>query len=971
MEFHRRVIVRCFPILVLVFAAALASAQAGNAGTIYGTVTDPTGAVIPNATVQLTNQVSGFSQTRTTNATGGFSFTNVPFNPYRIDVNAKGFASLSQNTAVDSAVGTYVKLVLHVGAATQSVTVSSTGPLVENTSTFHVDVDRNLFITVPLESQSSSLSSLVTMTTPGVAADSNGLFHGLGDHASNSFSIDGQPITDQQSKVFSNQLPTNAVQSLEVIDGAPPAEYGDKTSLVIVATTRSGQGVTKPTGSIYSSYGSFGSATGGFTLSYGGPKWGNFVEFDGLNTGRFLDPPEFTVFHDKGNEENAFDRVDYSFNPANSIHLDLNYSRSWFQTPNTYDNLNVQNVISGGASASPVFGGVGNTDQRSQIGTINFAPTYTHIISTHAVVNFMVYVRRDAYNYYPSGNALADLGPSNLQTSSISQFRTLTNAGTHADLTYTHGHQSILAGVQYEQTFLREHDSLGIVESIYNPPCIDSNGNPVPGFYSTSDCAAAGYLSNDPSATYASGSGTFNPVLEPYDLTRGGSPYSFFGHTDVKELALYVEDRISAGDWHFNLGLREDVYNGLTDANQAEPRLGISYHVEPSNTVLAISYARTLETPFNENLVLSSIGCSDAVLNPLLGCNPGVSGVVTPGYRNEFHASIQQGLGKHLVLSGEYIWKYTHSAFDFSILGNTPITFPVDWHNSKIPGYALHADVPAFHNFSAYLDASSVAARFYGPQIAGAGATSGVVVGAQYPFRIDHDEKFNEITHFQYTLPGGKFLGGIWGGFNWRLDSGLVAGSTPCYGVIDPNTPCGNSAFAPDGAPATLTVGGVTVPAVLLVDNNIPPSTNPVNGNNVYLPLTADEEFQSGLACNGDRATPSHLIGTPVTVAGATYYECEAQPGTYGSGLTSSLLSVPAPNAGNNDHNPPRVSPRSLFDVTLGKNNIFNADHYKVNLDLTAINVTDKYALYNFLSTFSGTHYVTPRALTARVTLNF
>jgi hypothetical protein len=62
---------------------------------------------------------------------------------------------------------------------------------------------------------------------------------------------------------------------------------------------------------------------------------------------------------------------------------------------------------------------------------------------------------------------------------------------------------------------------------------------------------------------------------------------------------------------------------------------------------------------------------------------------------------------------------------------------------------------------------------------------------------------------------------------------------------------------------------------------------------------------------------------------------------------------------------------RNLFDASLGKDNIFHRDRYKTNLDLTAINVTDKYALYNFLSTFSGTHYVTPRALTAKVTLNF
>src|SRR6202000_3026309 len=140
-----------------------------------------------------------------------------------------------------------------------------------------------------LESQSSSLSSLVTLSSPGVSADSNGLFHGLGDHASNSFSVDGQPITDQQSKVFSNQIPVDAVQSLEVIEGAPPAEYGGKTSLVIVATTRSGLGSSTPHGDFTASYGTFGTSSPDFNLAYGGQTWGNFISLSGLNTGRFLD----------------------------------------------------------------------------------------------------------------------------------------------------------------------------------------------------------------------------------------------------------------------------------------------------------------------------------------------------------------------------------------------------------------------------------------------------------------------------------------------------------------------------------------------------------------------------------------------------------------------------------------------------------------------------------------------------------
>jgi hypothetical protein len=912
------------PFLALLFAVLTTQAQSGNAGAVRGIVTDPSGAVIPNAAVHIANDVSQFEQATTTDATGQFAFYNVPFNPYRISVSAKGFAPLSQSAEIRSSVGVSVKLVMQITGGSQTVTVQAAGDLIEDDPTFHVDVDRDLFNKVPLESASSTLSSLVTLTTPGVAADSNGLFHGLGDHASNSFSIDGQSITDQQSKVFSNQLPSNSIQSIEVISGAPPAEFGGKTSLVIVATTRSGQGVTRPTGAIYASYGSFGSGSGGADLSYGGKNWGNFIELDGLDTGRFLDPPEFTVFHDKGNEENFFDRVDYSLTQSDSIHLDLNYSRSWFQTPNSYDNLNVQNVETtgpnSGTSANPIFVSVGDADQGSKINTYNIAPTYTHVISNDSVFNIGAFLRRDSYGYYPSANPLADLGPSNLQTSSISQYRTLTNAGIHADYSYVKGVNNIKIGAQYEHTFLREHDSLGVVDPTYNSPCVDSSGGPLPGFISPSQCAGAGQVSNDPS-----NGGTYLSVLAPYDLTRGGNNYLYFGHTDVKQLALYAEDEIKAGNWDFNMGLREDLYNGLTDANQIEPRVGIAYNVKPSASVLRVSYARTLETPFNENLVLSSSGCSDPVLSPLLLCNPGASGTLHPGYRNEFHAGLQQALGRYLVFNGEYIWKYTHNAFDFSVLGNTPITFPIDWHNSKIPGYAMNVEVPTVHNFSAYFVTSSVAARFFPPQVAGAGATSGVAVGTQYPFRIDHDEKFNETTHFQYTLPGDKFIGGIWGGFNWRYDSGLVAGSVPCYNVVDPNSICSGT---------SITIGGQ--PGVDLSG------------------LTPDEEFEAGITCNGVAATPT-----------SGFTSCLA------SQYKSQLVQIPGANQEDDDQNPQRIAPRNLFDATLGKNNIFHAERYRTNLDLTAINVTNKYALYNFLSTFSGTHYVTPRALTAKITLNF
>lgn len=900
----------------LVLSLQVFAAQGGNAGTVQGTVTDPTGAVIPNATVRLSNDRSGLDRTVTSDAQGQFTFSNVPFNNYHLTASADGFSSHGQTLDVRSVVGTNIQIALQIAGASQTVTVESNGDLIEADSTFHTDVDRDLFTKVPLESQSSTLSSLITATTPGVSADSNGLFHGLGDHASNSFSVDGQPITDQQSKVFSNQIPANSIQSIQVISGAPPAEYGDKTSLVIVATTRSGQGITKPTGSISSSYGAFGSSTSSVDVSYGGKSWGNFLEADGLNTGRFLDPPEFTVFHAKGNEQNFFDRIDYSLTPADSVHLNLNYSRSWFQTPNTYDNLNVQNIVSAGASASPVFGNVGNADQHSKIGTFNIAPTYTRVIGNNMVWNVAAFVRRDDYNYYPSGNPLTDLGPTNLQTSSIRQNRTLTNTGMHSDLSYAKRAHNIKVGAQYVHTFLRERDSIGLVDPTGNSPCIDPiGGERLPGYSDPSQCAG-GAAGRNPN---------YIAVLAPYDFTRGGGYYFYFGHTDVKQVALYAQDQIKLGNWNFNVGVREDLYNGLTAANQTQPRLGVAYTVKPTDTVLRVSYARTLETPFNENLVLSSEGCANLVLAPLLNCSAGVSDSMSPGYRNEFHAGLQQAFGKNVVVSGEYIWKYTHNAFDFAVLGNTPITFPINWHNSKIPGYALNVEVPNYHNLSAYTVMSSVSARFFPPQVAGAGAT--VAQGRQYPFRIDHDEKFNQTTHVQYSFARGP-LKGLWGGFNWRFDSGQVAGAAPCYNPLsnDPNSACADTSTMLNGQPAINLSG-----------------------------LTADEQFQAGLMCNGVRATPGHPL--PAV--------CLA------SQFSSSLIDIPAPGTGNADRNPPRIAPRNLFDVSVGKDNLFHADHYKLDLDLTAINVTDKYALYNFLSTFSGTHYVTPRAMTAKLTLNF
>ena len=883
-----------------VFLLTYGVAAQSTSGVIAGTVTDPTGAVIPGATVTIDNPVSGYTRTATTDPAGKFSFPNLPFNPYRLAVTQTGFIPASQHIQVSTAVPVSVTIRMNIGTANTTVEVEAPPDLTESDPNFHTDVDRAMINRLPVESPSSQLSSIVTELSPGVAADSNGLLHGLGDHNETSFSVDGQPITDQQSKVFSNELPADAVQSLEVIEGAPPAEYGDKTSLIINVTTRSGQGVTHPTGMASLSYGSFGTSNAAFDLAYGKQKWGNFISANVLQSGRFLDGPEFAVIHDKGNEENIFDRVDYQLTPKDSIHTNFQYTRSWFQTPNSFDTQ--FGYVANGLTTGP-------TDQRSKIGTVLFAPTYTRTIGDHAVFNFAPYLRRDGYNYYPSKNPLNDLGP--IQQESVAQYRTLTNAGVHSDISYVLGRNSLKFGGMYEQTFLRENDTIGVVDQNLNAPCLDVNGNPLSG--GANQCATRPALQNT----------AFNPVLAPYDLTRGGTTYTYHGHTDVKQLALYGEDSLTAGNWLFNLGIRGDFYNGLSIQRQAEPRVGISYSLKKTGTVLRVSYARTQETPFNENLVLSSQGCYDPVVNAIFStigsCIPAP---FNPGFRNEIHAGFEQSAGKHFVVSAEWITKYTHNAYDFSVFGATPITFPIEWHNSKIPGYAASATLTEYKGITARVTMSSVAARFFNPQVGGLGTTPGTPTG--FPFRIDHDQRFNQTTHFEYKLP---FRKSLYYSFNWQYESGLVAGSVPCYNVTDPNSKCATTSVDINGQPGVDLSG-----------------------------YSYDQQFQAGLTCAGVAATPT-----------SGFTQCLA------SQLTSNLVRVPAPGTEDDDRNPQRITPRNLFDMEMGDDNVYHwrGDRFKLGARLTAINVTNKYALYNFLSTFSGTHYVSPRTVTAELDLHF
>ena len=861
---------------------ARALANTGAGGNISGVVSDPSGAVIPGATVKILNPVTGFQRTTTTDAAGHFAFSNVPVNNYHLTATATGFAPIAHDVNVVGNVPVAADLTMNLLAQNTTVTVTTdSGDLVNASPTTHTDVNMSLLPTLPTDDVTNGLSSAVTLATPGVAADSNGMFHPLGEHSDTTFSIDGQPISDQQSRNFSNQLTANAVQSIKVINGMIPPEYGDKASIVVQTTTKSGLGDKHPTGDVSASYGSFGTVLADANLGIGAESWGNFIDLNGMNGGRFLDTPEFTVMHAYGNNENFFDRIDFNPTPKDTLHLDMTAARSWFQNPNQFDQqFPTPNQYNPNGL---------HQDQRQKNLTYNVAAFWTHLFGTDAVLSVTPFLRQDNVHYYPSADVFADT-PATLQ-----QSRRLQNAGITADYSYVKGIHNFKAGAVFQHTFLDEGFGLGITSPTYNAPCQLADGTPVvaPGITNPNACATEGYQPNP----------NFLPGELQFDFTRGGKQFTFKGHTDIKEESLYAQDTILWKNWQFLIGARGDNYNGLSSKYMLEPRAGATYQVRKTGTVLSAGYSRLMPTPYNENLILSSSVGSGGLSNNLggNGAHP-----LTPASRNQYDIGFQQAFGKYIVVSGSYFWKYTKGDYDFDVILNTPLTFPIQWKKSDINGGGLRVSLTPIHGISAFSVMGHSHSLFYPPEIGGLIFNDNSSATGLQPFLIDHDQAFEQNTHVQYQPKAN----GPWYGLTWRYESGQVAGNVP-FGT------------AP-GVPISLTY------------------------------LTADQQQQIRLSCNGVEATLT-----------APLVSCLPDQ------LKSPLVTIPRAGTESPDKNPPRIAPRNLFDMDAGWDNVFHRKRYQTNLSLTVTNVTNKVALYNFLSTFSGTHFVPPRMITGQAIFNF
>src|SRR5215216_1785377 len=718
--FRRRVqrVACSFATALILCASAFAQARIG---TIQGTVKDPNGAVVPNAKVTVTQSVTGYNQTAQTDADGAFKLVNVPFNTYTVRAEASGFQAVEQSVDLESGVPVNVDLALAVEGTSETVTVTSSEAAIETDRTSSdTDISQTILERPPGASPSRAIESMVA-STPGFVADDNGRMHPRGSESQVQYVVDGVPVTDNMSAIFSTSLDARTLRTVEVLTGGIPAEFGDKLGGVINVNTRSGlEGPTQ--GAISLSGGSFSTGEAAADFSTHTKKLGFLTNLSASTSQRYLDPPTLDNFHNFGRTGKGFFRLDYQFDTNNSLRGVFNFGGSNFQVPNR-----VAQEIAG-------------QDQRQRLRDNSQNLSFQHIFSPNSVAQFSFFHRQSK----------AELISNPLSTPVVAnQDRTLQNYGGIGSIAVTRGSHNIKFGGQFTITPVDEHFSFYPTQQF--PDFVDDAGNVFP-----------------------------NPV----NNFNAANPFVFGQSKTGRTLSAYVQDRFTVfKNLTLDLGVRYDHYKLVISEQAVSPRLAVAYYIPKTQTTLRASYNSLFQPPPAENLLLAS-SSEEAALSPIAVLQ-GITTVlpILPDKQHAFEAGAQQMLGKLFRLNLTVYQKRIKNFSDKDQFFETGVIFPITISTGRVTGEELRlesTDIHGFHTFVSYANARAFGVTpITGGLFLGEDPQNLFLNGLK--FANDHDQR-NEA---QFQVSYNHRRSGLYASFSGRYDSGVPVDVEPGTTLAD------------------------------------------------------------------------------------------------------------------------------------------------------------------------------------------
>jgi len=242
-------------VFLVVFGLCIQANSQSESGKVVGTVTDLTGAVVPGATLILTNDENGLVLTATSNAAGEFNLPAVPRGAYKAKISARGFESQTQSITVTVTNVQDLVFKLTPGAVTISIEVTSAAPLVDTTdATLGETVESQQITELPLNGRNILNLTLLTPGVTGGAYNENGQdtinryydtgggqvsANGVREQANN-FLLDGVDNNDDLQNIIVFFPPVDATQEFKVDTSVEPAQYGRGGGVFLVSSIKSG-----------------------------------------------------------------------------------------------------------------------------------------------------------------------------------------------------------------------------------------------------------------------------------------------------------------------------------------------------------------------------------------------------------------------------------------------------------------------------------------------------------------------------------------------------------------------------------------------------------------------------------------------------------------------------------------------------------------------------------------------------------
>ncbi|MFZ0277043.1 MAG: TonB-dependent receptor [Candidatus Sulfotelmatobacter sp.] len=663
-------------ILTLLLLAPHADAQS-NTGELRLKITDPDGLALQTA-VELISQANEYRHTFTTDDQGNLDARRLPYGIYQLQIQAQGFAAVSEPVEIRSALPLDRTIRMKVASASESVMVSASRTLVDpyragSVNEVGLQTIENRLTALPGRSMQDLVNS-----QPGWLYEGNAVLHPRGSEYQTQFVIDGIPLTDNRSPSFGPEVEADDVESLEIYTAGIPAEYGRKMGGVVeVDTLKSADPGYHGQLTLFG--GTYDTAGINTQDQYTWNKNTFSLSASGNMTGHYLNPVVPENYTNNGTTGSFSLSYERELTPKDRLTLIVRHELARYQIPNELVQQNGAYLPSANntvgcppvpAEDEPsdcvfVPGGQLQTgDNFETMGSI----AYQHIFSSDSIGVLRAMSRDNSTDFYSSPASWP------LIATNHNDFKEIYFNGSFS---VHHGRQEFKAGVESDAIFLHENTS-----------------------YEIPDCADPA----DPQCPINLGI-----------LDSGAITFAFQGQRPDLEQAAYVQDLIRLGNWTINVGLRWDHYQLLLNQNAVSPRLAVSHYFPSIGLNIHASYDRIFQTPSFENILLASSPAAEAIDTSV----PALQLPVKPSHGNYYELGATKAFFGKLRLDANMFRRQVNNYADDSQILSTGISFPIAFDHAILYGAEGKLQLLQWKGFSGFASYSYIVGNAWFPVTGG------------------------------------------------------------------------------------------------------------------------------------------------------------------------------------------------------------------------------------------------------------